>query len=85
MKQKYCILMLSSLCKKFSRWHFEMFYFFQKKGIGISCRLSALETICMKYQILFSTKNKKNIINLLPVEYAQRVVKVKSLYSYTAF
>ena len=29
----------------------------------------------MKCQILFSGKNKKNIINLLSVELAQRVVK----------
>ena len=34
------------------------------------------ETICMKCQILFSGKNKKNIINLSPGENAQRVVKV---------
>ena len=31
----------------------------------------------MKCQILFYGKNKKNIINLLFVEFAQRVVKVK--------
>ena len=30
----------------------------------------------MKCQILFSGKNKKNIINLLSAENAQRVVKV---------
>ena len=30
----------------------------------------------MKCQILFSRKNKKNIINLLSAEFAQRVVKV---------
>ena len=32
--------------------------------------------ICMKCQILFSGKNKKNIINLSSAENAQRVVKV---------
>ena len=32
----------------------------------------------MKCQILFSGKNKKNIINLSSAENAQRVVKVKS-------
>ena len=55
-----------------------MFYlfFFQKIGFDISCELSPLETIRMKYQSIFSRKNKKNIINLLPAEYAQRVVKV---------
>ena len=35
--------------------------FSQKIGFDISCKLSALETICMKCQILFSGKNKKNI------------------------
>ena len=29
------------------------------------------ETICMKCQILFSGKNKNNIINLLSAEFAQ--------------
>ena len=31
-------------------------YFFQKMGFDISCKLSPLETICMKCQILFSGK-----------------------------
>ena len=31
----------------------------------------------MKFQCLFSGKNKKNIINLSSVKYAQRVVMVK--------
>ena len=31
----------------------------------------------MKFQILFSAKNKKNIINLSSAEFAQRVVKFK--------
>ena len=33
----------------------------------------------MKCQILFSGKNKKNIINLLSVEFVHTVVKVKWL------
>ena len=33
----------------------------------------------MKCQILFSGKNKKNIINLSSAENAQRVVKVKDI------
>ena len=37
-----------------------------------------METICMKCQILFSGKYKKNI-NLSSAELAQRVVKVKTL------
>ena len=35
------------------------------------------ETICMKCQILFSGKNKKNITKLLSAELDQSVVKVK--------
>ena len=35
-----------------------------------------MATICMKYQILFSGKNKKNIMSLLSAELAQRVMKV---------
>ena len=34
----------------------------------------------MKCQILFTGKNKKNIINLSSAENAQRVVKVKHVY-----
>ena len=37
-------------------------YFSQTTGFHISCKLSPLETICIKCQILFSAKNKKNII-----------------------
>ena len=38
------------------------------------------QTVCMKYQCLFSWKNKKNIINLSYAESAQRVVKVNKLF-----
>ena len=51
-------------------------YFSQKTGYDISSKLSPKETICLKCQILFSGKNKKNIINLSSAENAQRVVKV---------
>ena len=39
---------------------------------------NCLQTICMKSRNLFSGKNKKNIINLLSAEIAQRVVKVNN-------
>ena len=68
-------LMLGTLGKTFSRRHFEIFLFFQKTGLDISCKL--WETICMKCQNLFSVENKKNNISLLSAELAQRVVKVK--------
>ena len=50
------------------------FYFSQKTGFDILCKLSPLETICMKCHILFPGKN---IINLSSTELAQRVVMVK--------
>ena len=51
-------------------------YFPQKTGFDISCKLSPVETVCMKHQILISGKNRKNI-NLLSAELAQREIKVK--------
>ena len=41
--------------------HVFFFYFSQKTGSNISCKLSHIETICMKCQSLFSVKNKENI------------------------
>ena len=35
------------------------FFFFQKIRFDISCKLSPEETICMKFQTLFSEKEKK--------------------------
>ena len=59
-------------------WEIFFFLFFmQETEVDISCKLSPLETICIKCQILFSGKNKKNVINLLSAELAQRMVKVK--------
>ena len=52
------------------------FYFSQKTGLDTSCKLSPMETICMKCQILFSGRSKKNIINLSSADLAKRVVKV---------
>ena len=40
-----------------------------------------METICMKCQILFSEKNKKDI-NLSSAEYVHRVLKVNRLISH---
>ena len=36
-----------------------------------------METICIKCQILFSGKNKKNIINLSSAEFVLSVLKAK--------
>ena len=38
-------------------------HFSQEARFDILCKLSPMETICMKSQILFSGKNKKNISN----------------------
>ena len=54
-------------------------YFSQKTGFDISCKLSPMETICMKCQILFSETNKNIIINILSTEFVERVEKVKGL------
>ena len=54
------------------------FYFSQETGFDISCKLSPLETICMKCQLLFSGNNNNNIFNLSSVVFALKVVKVKS-------
>ena len=42
----------------------------------MSCKLSPKRTICMKCQILFSRKNKKNIISLSSAESAHSVILV---------
>ena len=72
--------MISMLGKIFSRPRIEIvfffFFFFQNTGFDISCKLSSMETICMKCEVLFSGKNKKNITNVFSSEFAQRVVKV---------
>ena len=53
-------------------------YFSQETGFGNSCKLSPMEKNCMKCQILFYEKSKKNIIGLSSAELAQRVVKVNN-------
>ena len=72
------MLTLSSLGKIFSWRQIEIFFLIRKQdGFNISCKLSP-----MKCQILFTGKNKKkNITNLSPAELAQKVVKVKMLFS----
>ena len=48
-----------------------------KTGFDISCKLSPMETICMKCQSLFSEESKNDITSLSSTELAKRVVKVK--------
>ena len=74
-------LTLSILGKNFSRQHFEIFCFFFLEnrilGFDNSCKLSPEETICMNCHILFSGKNKKNLISLPSAESAHNLVSVK--------
>ena len=62
--------------KIFSRRHFVIFFFFSPENrIWNSCKWSSLQ--CMKCQILFSRKNKRNFINLASVEFVHSTVSVK--------
>ena len=54
------------------------FLFFPKTGFDISCKLSPMETICMKCQNLFSGKNKKNISKCRLLKILPRVLSVKT-------
>ena len=54
-------------------------YFFpQKIGFDISCKLSPKQKICKKSLSLFSGENKNNMINLSFAELAQKGVKVNA-------
>ena len=54
---------------KFSRQQIDIFLiFFHKTGFDISCKLSPLETICMKCQILFCGKKKRKYFNMPSAE-----------------
>ena len=74
------LLTLSTLGKIFQQMTFCNIYFFvsQETGFDISYSLSSVETSCMKCLILFPGKNKKNIISVSPVKFAQRVIKIKA-------
>ena len=47
-------------------------FFQKKKRFDISYKLSLVQTICMKCQILFSMKYKKKCFSMLSTEFAQR-------------
>ena len=68
----------ASMGKIFSRRHFNIFLFFHEKQIlAFHANCNQLGQFKWKYEILFSSKNKKKIINFSPAKQAQRVVKVK--------
>ena len=68
-------LYLFGLIQQTTKWHFS--YFSQKTGFDISCKLSPLETICRKYQNLFSGKNKKNISKCRLLKLLPRMLSVQ--------
>ena len=70
-------LELCTLCKIFS-----IFFSFFPRNAN-SCKSVAIGDNFMKCWILYSGKNKKNIISLSSAEFAQRLVKVKWLRLYT--
>ena len=78
------------LGKNFRRWHFEIFFlFFLEKRIQhfeifflfflekMICHFMQTVSISMKCQILFSRKNKKNIISLSYAEFAHHMASIK--------
>ena len=72
-----CDFTLSTLDKISVDDSFKIFFLFSPANrIDNTCKLSPMETICMKCQILFSEKNKKNIINMSSAEFSQTGVKI---------
>ena len=74
-------LNLSTLGNIFSKWPAEIFFLFFPEDRFWYFR----ETICMKYQILFPRKNKKNIMNLSSVELTKKVEKINFYHSIAFF
>ena len=63
------------LGKYFSYFFFFFFFFL---SFDISCKLSpVVETICRNVKSCFLGKIRKNIINLLSIQFIHRMVKVK--------
>ena len=47
--------------------------------------MQTVSFVCMKYQSLFSGKNKKNIVNLPSAELAQKGIKVNTKHTTDKF
>ena len=59
--------------KNFSRGYFENFFIIFSQKIEFVSQLTPKETVCLKSQILFSRKNRKNI-SLSSAEFAHSLV-----------
>ena len=76
------VLTLSTLGKIFSRQLIETcFVIFPRKQIWHFMQIVSYGNNLHEMSNLFSGKNKKNTINLLSAEYAQRVLMVKVISS----
>ena len=88
MSVNFTILWVNSADGKlviFSSFFFIFFYFlvyffyFQETEFDYSCKLSPMETLCMKFQILFTWKNKKNVSICRLLKILSRVLSVNAL------
>ena len=61
-----------------------LFFFPQKTGFDISYKITPMETICMKYQNLFSRKIKK-IFLILPRVLSVHLVLTTAFILFTSF
>ena len=68
---------LSGLFQQTTNW-WCLSYFSPKTGFDISCKLSPVETICMKFQILFFCKNKNNISKYCHLKVLPRMLSINS-------
>ena len=82
-KLKLCVLDEKHLADKILKYVFFFFFFFfvvfffSRKQVLTVYANCPTETICMKCYILFSGKNKNNIINLLFAEFAHSAASVQ--------
>ena len=67
-------------CVKISAGNIFEIFFFQKIDFDLSCKLSPLETICMRGQSLFLENQEQ--LSLSSAELTQGVVKVKKNIGY---
>ena len=70
------LTVISKLGKKFTNDILKFFEFFPENKIW------HFKQFCMKYQILFFGKNKKNIIKLSSAEFAHSVYSINYLITY---
>ena len=79
-------LMLSTLCKIFSKQHFRIFsclfvfFFFSENSIWHFMQIVSIGDSLHEMSSYFSGRSKKNVINLSSAKLAQRVINVKFFY-----